>query len=428
MASTTNKRDYILRRRLGRVSRNEEVYDTRMCDNRETHNQVVEHNTVAYRPGFRRKRIVCNIQAVAETLGMLSMLKDFDWKLGGEIWSDANAAIGVIQRNGLGKIRHIDTGLLWIQRIAAQRRVTFHKVLGEDNPADLYAKYVDNQTANHHLSKSAYQTTSGRAAEAPKLRLISQSLEDMYGINVSTCDWVNAIAEAMSTTKAQLAPWRRGKLVGHVGKSGVKDGKRVKVYDNGRTDVYDLSGLNQQVLWRSKWQLQGPNGSNSAQLDHLQGSTRTFQPIAKQEIGVSWAHGLRHGVTMHPRGRHLREGMILLIHGWGQQPKRQRPYNTNDQWKGYYKAERNFTGGTLDNYLTLVWKRQSLQGRLAPGLLRFGMTDEHDPSIEKFKNIRQETREENPERRKISHCWAVSPQGWRKSDIAPKALKTMTKR
>ena len=45
------------------------------------------------------------------------------------------------------------------------------------------------------------------------------------------------------------------------------------------------------------------------------GSTRTFQSTAKQGTGVSWAHGLRHGMTMHPRGRHLREGMILLILG-----------------------------------------------------------------------------------------------------------------
>ena len=152
--------------------------------------------------------LYATLKAVAETLGMISMLKDLGWKLGGEIWSDANAAIGIIQRNGLGKTRHIDTGLLWIQQIAAQRRLTFHKVLGKDNPADLYTKYLDNQIANHHLSKLAYQTASGRAAEAPKLHLISRSLEDLYGINVSTCDWVNTIVEAMSTTKAQLAPWR----------------------------------------------------------------------------------------------------------------------------------------------------------------------------------------------------------------------------
>ena len=55
----------------------------------------------------------------------------------------------------------------------------------------------------------------------------------------------------------------------------------------------------------------GSNGSNSAQFSHPQGSTLTFQ----HNVGVSYETGLRHGVTMHPRGRHLREGMILPPHG-----------------------------------------------------------------------------------------------------------------
>ena len=55
----------------------------------------------------------------------------------------------------------------------------------------------------------------------------------------------------------------------------------------------------------------GYNGFNAAQLGRPQGSTLTFQ----HKVGVSWVHGLRHGVTMHPRGRHLREGMIPWSHG-----------------------------------------------------------------------------------------------------------------
>ena len=44
---------------------------------------------------------------------------------------------------------------------------------------------------------------------------------------------------------------------------------------------------------------------------HPWGSTLIFQ----HKVGVSCGIGLRHGVTMHPRGRHLREGMTLLPHG-----------------------------------------------------------------------------------------------------------------
>ena len=73
----------------------------------------------------------------------------------------------------------------------------------------------------------------------------------------------------------------------------------------------DMTCSGQRVLWGYNWQARGSNGSNSAPPVQPQGSTLTFQHNA----GVSWGTGLRHGVTMHPRGRHLREGMIPLSHG-----------------------------------------------------------------------------------------------------------------
>ena len=70
-----------------------------------------------------------SLTAAAETLGILSMLKDQGWRRHGEVWGDANAALGVINRNGLGKTRHIDTGLLWIQQMAAEQRLKLARCL-----------------------------------------------------------------------------------------------------------------------------------------------------------------------------------------------------------------------------------------------------------------------------------------------------------
>ena len=84
--------------------------------------------------------LYATLKAASETLGMLSMMKDLGWLMGGEIWGDASAALGIINRRGLGKTRHIDTGMLWIQQTAAERKLGFHKVLGKDNPADLFTK------------------------------------------------------------------------------------------------------------------------------------------------------------------------------------------------------------------------------------------------------------------------------------------------
>ena len=76
---------------------------------------------------------------------MLAMLRDFGWHMQGEVYGDASAALGIINRRGLGRTRHIDTGLLWIQQTAAEKRLAYHKVLGTDNPADLMTKYLSQE-------------------------------------------------------------------------------------------------------------------------------------------------------------------------------------------------------------------------------------------------------------------------------------------
>ena len=57
------------------------------------------------------------IKACSETLGFLSILKDYQIHATGTIMSDASAALGIIKRQGLGRTRHIHTSYLWIQQV-----------------------------------------------------------------------------------------------------------------------------------------------------------------------------------------------------------------------------------------------------------------------------------------------------------------------
>ena len=66
--------------------------------------------------------LYATLKAAAETLGVIAMYQDFGLSMAGEIWGDARAALGIINRKGLGKTRHIDTGLLWVQQVAAEQR------------------------------------------------------------------------------------------------------------------------------------------------------------------------------------------------------------------------------------------------------------------------------------------------------------------
>jgi hypothetical protein len=80
------------------------------------------------------------IKCVSELLGVKSAVQDWGVQVGGAIKSDASAALGIIQRQGLGKVRHIDCSYLYIQQISAERVLTFSKIRGARNPADMCTK------------------------------------------------------------------------------------------------------------------------------------------------------------------------------------------------------------------------------------------------------------------------------------------------
>ena len=84
--------------------------------------------------------VYASLKAYAEAVGTLSLMKDFGYDMKGKVLGNASAALGVIHRKGLGRTRHIDTGMLWIQQTAAETRLEYNKVLGSDNPADLLTK------------------------------------------------------------------------------------------------------------------------------------------------------------------------------------------------------------------------------------------------------------------------------------------------
>lgn len=55
------------------------------------------------------------VRASAETLGSLSLAKDLGLEASGRVLGDASAALAIVARQGLGKLRHVDTHDLWVQ-------------------------------------------------------------------------------------------------------------------------------------------------------------------------------------------------------------------------------------------------------------------------------------------------------------------------
>ena len=171
------------------------------------------------------------------------------------------------------------------------------------------------------MNNLGYRTAEGRAEEAPQLQSLSVSLyEYLNGNNWKDWEWLQYL-QGTKTIK------QRAKL------------ESVCVGDVNILSSQTTTNVWRQVLQGTNWQVQGTNGVNSAQPDQPWGSTLTFQPRA----GVSCGTGLRHGVTMHPRGRHSREGMILPPHGMTHQTAREQQTATT-QIHNHYQWRSSFDG------------------------------------------------------------------------------------
>lgn len=114
-------------------------------------------------------RLYVILKAAAETFGLISRMNDLGWHMSGEVWGDASAALDIINRRGFGKTKHIDVGLLWIQQIAAQKRLNFNKILDKMNPADLYTKFLGETNIINHSDNIAYQFAEKRTNETSTL-------------------------------------------------------------------------------------------------------------------------------------------------------------------------------------------------------------------------------------------------------------------
>ena len=70
-----------------------------------------------------------------------------------ELQVDANAAIGIIGRQGLGKVRHLDFGHLWLQAAVWGKLVVLCTIQSGDNLADIGTKVLDRDTFQRHEEK-----------------------------------------------------------------------------------------------------------------------------------------------------------------------------------------------------------------------------------------------------------------------------------
>ena len=114
-------------------------------------------------------------------------MRDLGIELPVRVWTDSSAAIGICTRQGLGKLRHLDTRTLWVQQAVRTGTIDLRKVLGEVNPADLFTKHsLSRERLIKLVGLFDCRFRGGRADAAPKTRVEATeraTMADMNGVS-----------------------------------------------------------------------------------------------------------------------------------------------------------------------------------------------------------------------------------------------------
>ena len=86
--------------------------------------------------------------------------KGVDLKI--RVRTDSSAAKGIANRNGLGKVRHVEVAQLWVQQKVRLGEIVFDKVDGKDNLADALTKYVGREDLEKHIRWTGQIIMPGR--------------------------------------------------------------------------------------------------------------------------------------------------------------------------------------------------------------------------------------------------------------------------
>jgi hypothetical protein len=116
------------------------------------------------------------VRASAEGLGILTLFADFGLKnMKASVGMDASAAIGIAQRQGIGKLRHVEVDVLWLQEQQARRLLPIVKVPGPRNPSDMGTKNVAVALIDQYLAQLNLEVADGRAAIAQQLHAVGEA-------------------------------------------------------------------------------------------------------------------------------------------------------------------------------------------------------------------------------------------------------------
>ena len=142
------------------------------------------------------------VRGACEALGVKTLCADMGSEVGIRLELDATAAKGILDRQGLAKVRHLDVNCLWLQEQCAKKIIPLIKIPGEENSADLMTKHLANPVIMKHSMRLNLDHREGRSDKAAKLHSLSRS--DYWAERGEKGRWVRVHHQPRTT---MFNPW-----------------------------------------------------------------------------------------------------------------------------------------------------------------------------------------------------------------------------
>jgi hypothetical protein len=102
------------------------------------------------------------------------MCRDLGIELKITLYTDSSACKGICNRRGLGKIKHMDVQMLWLQSMVYRGTIIMRKVLGTENPADLNTKYLNFNEIDKCMGKMSMVWEPGRSKRLDEINFVCE--------------------------------------------------------------------------------------------------------------------------------------------------------------------------------------------------------------------------------------------------------------
>ena len=112
--------------------------------------------------------LLAAVETSGEALGMLQLMSSVGVPMTASIMVDSSAALAVVARKGNGKLRHVRVVHLWVQQVAADGGLKYHKVNGEENPSDACTKHLTGERLRKLAVRGTVPKVGASARVAPR--------------------------------------------------------------------------------------------------------------------------------------------------------------------------------------------------------------------------------------------------------------------